>query len=115
YGPPQAESQARIEEMAEKSNFIIGLSALLIYLLLGSMFESFLLPFAILFTVPLALLFGVAGLKTMGMDLDVMARLSLIILVGIGVNSAIILIDMIGSLRSEGIRREDAVAIGCAR
>ena len=115
YGPPASEGTARIEEMARKSQFIIYLSALLIYLLLAAMFESILLPFAILFTVPLALIFGVAGLKVLGMDLDVMARLSLIILVGIGVNSAIILIDLITSLREEGIRREDAVVMGCAR
>lgn len=115
YGPSKAEDRARIEEMQVKSQFIIGLAAFLIYLLLAAMFESILLPFAILFTVPLALLFGVAGLKALGMDLDVMARLSLIILVGIGVNGAIILIDLIRRLRSEGLRREDAIAIGCAR
>lgn len=115
YGTPPSDTMARIEEMQKKSQFIILLSALLIYLLLASMFESFLLPFAIMFTVPLALIFGVAGLRIMGLDLDVMARLSLIILVGIGVNGAIILIDLINHLRSQGIRRSDAVVLGCAR
>ena len=115
YGVPKADSQERIEEMARKSDFIILLSGLLIYLLLAGMFESVLLPLAILFTVPLALIFGIAGLKLVGMDLDVMARLSLIILVGIGVNSAIILIDLIENLRAQGLRREDAVVQGCAR
>lgn len=115
YGPQKTESTARIEDMQNKSQFIIYLSMLLIYLLLASMFESVLLPFAILFTVPLALIFGVAGLKIMGLDLDVMARLSLVILVGIGVNGAIILIDLIEKLRSQGMRREDAVVVGCAQ
>jgi HAE1 family hydrophobic/amphiphilic exporter-1 len=115
YGPPHSDTDARIEEMAKKSQFVIILSGLLIYLLLGGMFESVLLPFAILFTVPLALLFGVAGLKLLGMDLDVMARLSLIILVGTSVNGAIILIDLINKLREQGLRRDDAIVIGCAR
>jgi len=115
YGPPLDESRKHIQEMQEKSNFIILLSALLIYLLLASMFESFLIPFAILFTVPLAIIFGCAGLWALGMDLDVMARLSLVILVGIGVNGAIILIDLILHLKKLGYKREEAVVIGCAR
>ncbi len=115
YGPPRDESKKHIEDMQNKSNFIILLSALLIYLLLASMFESFLIPFAILFTVPLAIIFGCAGLYLMKMDLDVMARLSLVILVGIGVNGAIILIDLILHLKAQGYKREEAVVIGCAR
>ncbi len=115
YGPPKDESKKHIEDMQNKSNFIILLAALLIYLLLASMFESFLIPFAILFTVPLAIIFGCAGLLLLKMDLDVMARLSLVILVGIGVNGAIILIDLILHLKAQGYTREEAVVIGCAR
>ncbi len=44
-----------------------------------------------------------------------MARLALVILVGSAVNSAIILVDLINSLRAQGYRREDAVVYGCAR
>ncbi len=115
YGPPVEDSAARIKEMQGKSNFIIYLSALMIYLLLASMFESVLIPFAILFTIPLAIIFGISGLLLFHMDLDVMARLSLIILVGIGVNNAIILIDLILSLKKQGIKRQDAVVLGCAQ
>lgn len=115
YGPPKSDSQERILEMQAKSNFIMGLSVGLIYLVLASMFESVLIPFAVLFSIPLALLFGVAGLLIMGLSLDVMARLSLVILVGIAVNNAIILIDIILELKAQGLRRHEAVVQGCAR
>ncbi len=115
YGVPKNDADQRVQEMQEKGNFIIGLSLVLIYLLLGGMLESFFMPFALLFTIPLAILFGIVGLVLFGMDLDVMARLSLVILVGSGVNGAIILIDLINTLRAQGYRREDAVVLGCAR
>jgi HAE1 family hydrophobic/amphiphilic exporter-1 len=115
YGPPKSDSQARVEDMKNKTLFILLLSIFLIYLILGGMLESFFIPFAILFTVPLALLFGAGGLVLFGMDLDVMARLALVILVGSGVNAAIILIDMINSLREQGMSRREAVVFGCAQ
>lgn len=115
YGPPKNESDIRIEEMQQKGDFIIYFSVLLIYLTLASIFESFLIPLAILFTIPLAILFGIAGLLVFGMDLDVMARLSLIILVGSAVNGSIILIDLIQELRRKGYRREEALIQSCVR
>lgn len=109
------DSYLRIIEMQKKSQFVIILSVLLIYLVLASMFESIFIPFAIIFSIPLALVFGAGGLWALGKPLDVMARLGLVILVGVGVNSAIILIELIVNLRSQGIPRKDAILIGCAK
>lgn len=105
----------KIEQMAKNTNFIILLSCFLIYVFLASQFQSYFAPFAILFTVPLALLFGVFGLWIGGYELDVMARLSLVLLVGGGVNSAILLIEIIRELRGQGLNRLEAIAVGCSR
>ncbi len=115
YSPPQDDSAIRIQEMRDKSNFILLFSTFLIYVILGTMFESFFVPLSVMFSVPLALLFGVGGLRLFNMDLDVMARLSLVILVGIGVNNAIILIDLIRELRSKGLGRSDAIVQACSQ
>ena len=115
YGPPKSDNLERLQEMAKKSQFIIYLSIVLIYLVLASLFESVLIPLAILFSVPLALLFGISGLLALGLTLDVMARLSLVILVGIAVNNAIILIDIILELKAQGLRRSEAIIEGCSR
>lgn len=109
------DSYLRILEMQKKSKFVIVLSIFLIYLVLASMFESLFIPIAIIFSIPLALVFGAGGLSLIGQPLDVMARLGLVILVGVGVNSAIILIDLIVNLREQGYRRREAIYIGCAK
>lgn len=113
YGFAKNDSMKKILEMKKRSQFVVYLAIFLIYLLMASLFESPILPFSILFTVPLAIIFGLTGLYFLEFDLDPMARLGLIILVGIVVNNAIILIDVILKLRSEGRRRNEAIAIGC--
>ncbi len=115
YGKKKQDSFAKVEEMKKKGQFVIYMSIFLIYLIMASLFESPLLPFAILFTVPLAIIFGISGLHFLKFDLDPMARLGLIILIGIVVNNAIILIDVILKLRARGKRRDDAIALGCAQ
>ncbi len=114
YGIAIEDSFARIEAMQKNTVFVVGLSVFLIYIVLGMSFESFLIPISVLVSIPLAVLFGVFGLKIFGFDLDVMARLALIILVGIGVNNAIILIDLILQLQKKGFSRKEAIAYGCA-
>jgi HAE1 family hydrophobic/amphiphilic exporter-1 len=114
-GYAQDDSTQRIEEMKRKTNFVILLSVFLIYVVLAAMFESLLLPIAIIFSIPMALVFGAGGLWALGQSLDVMARLGLVILVGVGVNNAIMLIDMIIGLRNEGLARKEAILVGCAK
>lgn len=106
---------ARLAAMEKNTLFIVLLSCFLIYIFLASQYESFLAPFAILFTVPLALIFGVFGLWMTGYELDIMARLSLVLLVGSSVNSAILLIDVIRELRASGLGRLESIAQGCSR
>ncbi len=115
YGPPKNDSAARIEEMQSKTYFIIALSLFLIYLTLGATLNSAILPFAIIFTAPIALIFGVLGLKLCGMSLDVMARLALVILVGSGVNNAIIFMDLILDLRNQGFSKKEAIIKGLTK
>lgn len=115
YGLPVRESDQKVAEMRKQSQFVLLLSIFLIYLLIAGLFESPLIPFAILFTVPLAVVFGVAGLHYSDMTLDPMARLGLIILVGIVVNNAIILIDVIKKLKAKGFKRNDAIILGCSQ
>ena len=115
YGMQQDDLFAILMEMEAQTNFVVLLSLFLIFLLLSSLFESIVLPFAILFTVPCAIIFGILGLQLWGLPLDPMARLGLIILVGIVVNNAIILIDVILKLRGGGRPKYEAIALGCSQ
>jgi HAE1 family hydrophobic/amphiphilic exporter-1 len=115
YGQKPQASTENVEAMQRNMIFMILLSSVLIYLVLGASFESFILPLVVLATIPLAVLSGIFGLWALGRELDVMARLSLVILVGIGVNNAIILVDLIQELRRDGFSIRDAIIEGCSR
>ena len=85
------------------------LSVLLIYFLLGGLFESYLHPFTILVSVPLALIGSYWVMYLTGSALDVAAFIGLILMVGIVVNNAIVIVDHINRIRRAGIDREEAI------
>lgn len=114
YGLKKDSSTKKFEEMKQKSQFIIGLSILLIYLILASLFESLFIPISILITTPIAIIFGILGLKLLGFNLDPMARLGLLILVGSAVSNAVILIDIILNLKERGYTHDDSIVVGCS-
>ncbi len=80
---------------ALKNNFLLAL--LITYLLMAALFESFLYPFVIIFSVPLAAAGGLLGLSVVNhaithQPLDVLSMLGFIILVGVVVNNAILVV-----------------------
>ncbi|MFS8640488.1 MAG: efflux RND transporter permease subunit, partial [Symbiobacteriaceae bacterium] len=86
-------------------------SIALVYLVMAAQFESFLHPFVILFTIPLALVGAVLALVITGRSLDISAMIGLILLAGIVVNNAIVLVDYINQLRRQGMDRDEAVRV----
>jgi HAE1 family hydrophobic/amphiphilic exporter-1 len=87
----------------------ILLAVFLVYLVMASQFESFLYPFIIMFTVPLALMGAVIGLAVTGTALSVIAAIGGIMLAGIVVNNGIVLVDRINQLRRRRLELHDAV------
>ncbi|MCK9994684.1 MAG: efflux RND transporter permease subunit [Candidatus Krumholzibacteria bacterium] len=89
--------------------FAIILAIFLVYLVMAATFESFLHPFLVLFTIPLALIGVVAGLLATSTPITVIVLIGTVMLVGIVVNNAIVLIDTINRLRRAGVAKRDAV------
>jgi len=89
--------------------FALALAIFLVYLVMASTFESFLHPFIVLFTIPLALVGVVAGLLLTGTNITVIVLIGTIMLVGIVVNNAIVLIDTINRFRRAGLEKGQAV------
>jgi hydrophobic/amphiphilic exporter-1 (mainly G- bacteria), HAE1 family len=86
-----------------------GLSVVFIYLLMGFLFESFVLPLSIILTIPLAGL-GVVWIHFIfGKDLDFLGVVGTILLIGVVVNNGIVLIDYVIRLRAEGMDRRSAL------
>ena len=76
---------------------------------MGILFESFVLPLAVIVAVPFAMLGVYWTLYATGTPLDMMASIGVVILVGIVVNNAIVLVDLTNRLRDEGKTRFDAL------
>jgi HAE1 family hydrophobic/amphiphilic exporter-1 len=100
-------------ETDEATLFAFGMSVVFVYLLMGILFESWLLPLSLITTIPMALLGAWWGLYLTDSDMDVMAGVGLIVLVGIVVNHGIVLVDRIEAARAEGFSREDAISDAC--
>jgi HAE1 family hydrophobic/amphiphilic exporter-1 len=75
---------------------------LLVYMVMASQFESFMDPFIIIFTIPLSSIGVALALLLTGTNLNVMALIGIIMLVGIVVNNGIVLVDFINQLRRRG-------------
>ncbi len=86
-----------------------------VFLLMGMLFESCVLPFAVMFTIPLALVGGSVALWITGTPLDGMGMLAFILLAGVVVNNGIVLIDRVKQLWADGMSRHDAVLEGCSQ
>ncbi len=88
------------------------MSVVLIYLVIAALFESWLLPFSVLTTVPLAFIGIYWSLYFSGTPLDSIALVGSIILCGLIVNNGIVIVDHINGLRREGVPRTDAILQG---
>jgi HAE1 family hydrophobic/amphiphilic exporter-1 len=92
--------------------FAFVLALVLIYLIMAALFESFVQPLTIMFSIPFAFIGVGLVLKLTNQPLDNMANMGLIILIGVVVNNAIVLIAHINDLRWQGLPRDEAIVAG---
>jgi hydrophobic/amphiphilic exporter-1 (mainly G- bacteria), HAE1 family len=102
-------------EENEDNDFLFNMlfALAMVYFLMASLFESIAHPFSIMLSLPFALVGVVGMLLATGTPNNLMARIGLMVLVGVVVNNGIVLIDHINNLRKRGLSRTDAVVEGC--
>lgn len=88
---------------------VLGLSVLLIYMLLVALYESFVLPMAVLLALPLASVGALGALVLTGNTLNLFSLIGLIMLMGLVGKNAILLVDYTGTLRKRGMPRGQAI------
>ncbi len=105
------------ENEFEEFYFLIAAAFILIYMILAAVFESFLIPFVLMFTIPLAGIGSFLALIFTGNSLiNANTLMGFMILLGVVVNNGIILIDYANILRKRGYRRSRALmSAGLAR
>ena len=90
--------------------FVVGL--LLIYVVLGAQFKSFIQPIVIMFAVPFGMIGAMVGLLFANATLSMVAMFGIVALAGIVVNDSIVLIDFINKRREKGYNRWYAILKG---
>ena len=87
----------------------LGLSVVLVYMLMVALYESWLTPFAIMFSLPVALVGAFLGLFVTGNTFNIFSLIGMIMLMGLVGKNAILLIDFCTNLRRQGMGRTEAI------
>ncbi len=97
------------KEAAGSMLFTFGIALLIVYLVLAAQFESFIHPFVILLSVPLAIAGGLFGLYVYGSTLNIYSQIGLVMLIGIAAKNAVLIVEFINQLRDQGQEFTQAV------
>jgi hydrophobic/amphiphilic exporter-1 (mainly G- bacteria), HAE1 family len=99
----------QMEESNRAMKFALILAITFVFLLMGLLFESFVLPLAVIIAVPFSFLGVYWMLYLTDTEFNVMAMIGSVILVGVVVNNAIVLVDLTNRLRHQGMPRREAL------
>jgi hydrophobe/amphiphile efflux-1 (HAE1) family protein len=91
----------------------MGLGVLLIYLVLSSLYESFITPITILSALPLAMTGAFGGLLLTGKSIDLFSMIGIVMLMGVVAKNSILLVDYTHVLMEEGMSRSQALVKAC--
>ena len=97
------------EESSSNTAFAFGLALMLIYLVLAGQFESFLDPFTIMLTVPLALAGALLSLYLFGQTINIFSQIGMIMLIGLVTKNGILIVEFANQKRENGMSRIEAV------
>jgi len=112
--PPgiKRELAGQSREFRESSSaiyFLFLLAVIFIYLVLAAQFESFIHPFTILLSVPLALVGALISLFVFGQSLNIYSQIGLVMLIGLVTKNSILIVEFSNQLRERGTELFEAV------
>ena len=87
----------------------LALSVILVYMLMVALYESLLTPFAIMFSLPVALVGAFGGLYLTGNTFNIFSMIGMIMLMGLVGKNGILLVDFTDQLRRRGLGRTEAL------
>ncbi|MEN8226855.1 MAG: efflux RND transporter permease subunit [Bacteroidota bacterium] len=97
----------------DEFKYMFLIAFILVYMILAAIFESFVTPFVLLFSIPLAAIGSFFLLSITGESLfNANTIMGFLILLGVVVNNGIILLDFINVLRQKGYRKTRAILLG---
>ncbi|WP_409477367.1 efflux RND transporter permease subunit [Pseudobdellovibrio sp. HCB154] len=117
---PPAGVEYRFEGMAKDfqelmANMLLamGFGVLLIYLVLASLYESFVTPITILLALPLGISGAFVGLVVFDLSIDIFSMIGMILLMGVVAKNSILLVDYTNQLIEQGMAMNQALVKAC--
>jgi hydrophobe/amphiphile efflux-1 (HAE1) family protein len=114
--PPPAGIDYRFQGQAEDFQDLISsmllaifLGVLFIYLVLSSLYESFVTPFTILLALPLAMCGAMVALLVFGKSIDIFSLIGIVLLLGVVAKNSILLVDYTKQMEHAGLPRNEAI------
>ena len=103
------------EKLAGNTAMIaFGLAVVFVFLLLAALYESWLLPLAVVLIVPMCILAAMLGVNARGLDRNILVEIGLVVLVGLAAKNAILIVEFARQAEEQGMNRFDA-AVAAAR
>lgn len=96
-------------ESSSNTLFAFGLALLLIYLILAAQFESFLDPFIIILTVPMAVAGALISLWMFDQTWNIFSQIGTIMLIGLVTKNGILIVEFANQMREEGMEKFEAI------
>ena len=94
---------------------IFGLAFIFVFLFLAAQYESWLIPFSVLLTIPFSLLGAIVATWARGLDNNVYTQIGLVLLIGLSAKTAILIVEFAKKLREEEGRDTLEAAVEAAR
>jgi multidrug efflux pump len=104
-----AGSSRDFAESGSNTSFAFILALVLIYLILAAQFESFIDPFIIMFTVPLAIAGAFLSLWIFKQTLNIFSEIGMIMLIGLVTKNGILIVEFANQKREDGLDKMEAV------
>ena len=93
--------------------FVFAGAVVLVFLVLAGQYESWSLPLAVIFVVPMCILCSVIGVAIARMDINIFTQIGFVVLVGLASKNAILIVEFAKAKRESGMERHEATLTAC--
>jgi HAE1 family hydrophobic/amphiphilic exporter-1 len=97
------------KQAGDTALIVFGAAVIFVFLLLAAQYESWALPLAVILIVPMCLLAAVIGLTLRAMDVNILAQIAFVVLVGLAAKNAILIVEFAKQNEDQGQSLFEAV------